>query len=57
MKVDYELECCRVRSRKAWYLRTHFVAMNQHLDAWVKQAVSQGFDIWAEVLGSFADAA
>jgi len=57
MKVDYELERCRVRSCKAWYWQAHFTAMNQHLDAWVKQAVSQGFDIWVEVLGSFADAA
>ena len=57
MKVDYRMEHCRVRSRKAWYWRAHFVAMNQHLDAWVKQALDQDFDIWSEILGSFAIAA
>jgi len=57
MKIDYELERCRVRSRKAWHWQAHFTAINQHLDAWVKQAANQGFDIWVEVLGSFAEAA
>lgn len=57
MKVDYELERCRVRSRKAWYFRAHFIAINQHLDAWVKKAQSEDFNIWAEVLGSNIDAA
>ncbi|MBE3588331.1 MAG: transposase [Thermoanaerobacteraceae bacterium] len=49
-KKDYELKRCRVRSLKAWYWRTHFAAINQHLDAWVEQFKKQGFDIWAEVL-------
>lgn len=49
-KKDYELERCRIRSLKAWYWRTHFAAINQHLDAWVEQFKKQGFDIWAEVL-------
>ena len=50
-KKDYDLERCRVRSLKAWYWRTHFAAINQHLDAWVEQYKNLKFDIWAEVLG------
>lgn len=50
-KVDYELERCRVRSKEAWFWRSHLVAINQHLDAWIDEASSQGWDIWTEVLG------
>lgn len=50
-KVDYELERCRVRSKEAWFWRSHLVAMNQHLDAWIEEALSQGRDFWTEVLG------
>lgn len=57
-KKDYELERCRVRSLKAWYWRAHFVAMNQHLDAWVEHAVKEcAFDVWSELLGSSVAAA
>jgi hypothetical protein len=49
-KFDYEIERCRVRSRKNWYFFVLFAAMNCHLDAWVKAARDNGFDIWAEVL-------
>lgn len=56
-KKDYELEHCRVRSLKAWYWRTHFAAINQHLDAWVEQSEKIGFDIWPEVLGASVKAA
>ena len=50
-KVDYELERCRVRSKRAWFWRSHLVGMNQHLDAWVDDAQQNGFDVWAEALG------
>ncbi|TDA65619.1 MAG: hypothetical protein D9V47_12475 [Clostridia bacterium] len=50
-KADYELERCRVRSKRAWFWRSHLVAMNQHLDAWVDNSQQNGFDVWAEVLG------
>jgi len=50
-KVDYELGRCRVRSKEAWFWRSHLVAMNQHLDAWIAEASAHGWDIWAEVLG------
>lgn len=42
---------------KAWYWRTHFAAMNQHLDAWVEQSEKMGFDIWPEVLAASVKAA
>jgi len=29
--------------------------MNQPLNTWVKKALNQNFDIWDEVLDSFAD--
>ena len=51
IKIDYEIERSRVRSRKNWYLFIHFAAMNCHLDAWVAKAEKEHFDIWAEVLG------
>ncbi|HHY43189.1 MAG TPA: hypothetical protein GX514_10165 [Thermoanaerobacterales bacterium] len=51
IKNDYEIERSRVRSRKNWYFFIHFAAMNCHLDAWVKAALDDDFDIWAEVLG------
>jgi len=50
-KVDYELERCRVRSKQAWFWRSHLVAMNQHVDAWTNHAAQNGFDVWAAVLG------
>jgi len=56
-KKDYDLERCRVRSLKAWYWRTLFAAINQHLDAWVEQYENQSFDIWLEVLGASLKAA
>lgn len=56
-KKDYDLERCRVRSLKAWYWRTHFAAINQHLDAWVEQYENNGFDIWLEVLDTSLKAA
>lgn len=51
-KIDYNLEQCRVKSNKAWFWRSHLVAMNQHLDAWVNQALANGFDVWAEILAT-----
>jgi hypothetical protein len=38
IKNDYEIERCRVRSRKNWYFFINFAAMNCHLDAWVAKA-------------------
>ena len=36
IKIDYEIERSRVRSRKNWYFFIYFAAMNCHLDVWVK---------------------
>ena len=52
VKIDYEIERSRVRSRKNWYLFIYFAAMNCHLDALVAKAEKEHFDIWAEVLDS-----
>jgi hypothetical protein len=49
-KIDYNLERCRVKSNEGWSWRGHLANMNQHLDAWIRDAAGKGFDILSEVL-------
>jgi len=55
-KIDYSLERCRVKSKEGWFWRSHLADMNQHLDAWLRDAADKGFDVWSEVLDLTATA-